>query len=228
MFCLSVKSVLHPARIKGASFFQGWFRVFCTRSFGRGSCPRCPARLSGGGTAALAVGPRPREKHRNASNKHRACLMRGSKLEKVGKVLVFYQNSALCMFSALIYIFWKVFSVFPPSQQCLGTSVPQPSDTRNERRTSNTKPSSFQPKESATLKRKYSRKGYNNYFPLSHSELTPGLCCQPSNCLWQWTHACIHVPHTLKEITSLMLANFPQIHYFHKQSTTYFGHFNRY
>lgn len=51
MFCLSVKSVLHPARIKGASFFQGWFPVFSTRSFGKGELP--PAVLPGYREVAL-------------------------------------------------------------------------------------------------------------------------------------------------------------------------------
>lgn len=88
--------------------------VFHKKLWQGGAATRCPARLSGGGTAALAVLPWPREKHRNAFNKHRVCLMRGLKLGKVQKVPVFYQNTALCMFSALIYIFWKLFFCVSP------------------------------------------------------------------------------------------------------------------
>lgn len=115
MFCLSVKSVLHPARIKGASFFQGWFPVFSTRSFGKGELP--PAVLPGYREVALQhwlCYPGHEKKHRNAFNKHRVRLMRGLKLEKVQKVPVFYQNTALCVFSALIYIFWKLFFCVSP------------------------------------------------------------------------------------------------------------------
>lgn len=87
-------------------------------------------------------------------HKHTAvCLMRSLRLERVQKASAFYQNSALCMFSALIYIFCVSPTPGLAARAEPGDSVPQPSDTRNVRRMSS-KPPSFQPKAKCHLKEK--------------------------------------------------------------------------
>lgn len=163
----------------------------------------CPAWPSGGGTAAPEVPP---EKHKQLQQTHRV----PEQGLGTGKVLLFYPNPALCMFSVLVFTFsGRSLLCLPHCRLSLGMSVLQQSDTRDVRGTSNTKPSFQTKKQNITLNRKYSGKGHNNCFPLTHSELTPGLCCQPSNCLWQCTHVCTHVPHILKKL----LANSPQIQF---------------
>lgn len=151
--------------------FQGWFKVFSTRCFGkarRSTATCCPARLSRDGSATLAFVLWQLEKHRNVFNKYTACLMRTWNWKACERSHFSTKILLYPFFRCLFKFSENSFLYFPPhhrpscSASTPETTITQLSHSQGNwgivRRISYTKPpSSPSQKQAITLKRKYSR-----------------------------------------------------------------------